>query len=384
MKLIPKRSPSEVVNSRFGTSIPDQPSGFKTPTNYLELCELSDSALYLCDIALMNLLCAEGLRGSENLNVKDCLEKLDGIAKYVKGDTERNFHKFKEKPGDYNNSEGYFRIMMMVTVLQQDLGVHYNPDRRQIPGTPIQPNQQFFANSQDVFIHGLALKNGTGTCSSMPVFYVAVGRRLGYPLKLVKAKGHLFVRWEEGERSFNVESTSIGFISFQDDYYRTWPAPFTPEEEQSERYLKAMTPAQELAVFLSIRGMCLAAAGQRMWSLVAFVHAIRKEPESVGHQLIYQRAEKEALQAGALTPQQANVLAVQRLPIPDGPMRQYYFQRREVLKAQIMSGVPEDDLEMEFRILRAELLSHARRESLKKERNSAGKSSPAMINSPPR
>ena len=29
-----------------------------------------------------------------------------------------------------------------------------------------------------------------GTCSSLPVLQVAVGRRLGYPLKLVTTKGH--------------------------------------------------------------------------------------------------------------------------------------------------------------------------------------------------
>jgi hypothetical protein len=46
-----------------------------------------------------------------------------------------------------------------------------------------------------LFLHGLTQGRG-GTCLSMPVAYVAVGRRLGYPLKLVTAKGHLFARWE--------------------------------------------------------------------------------------------------------------------------------------------------------------------------------------------
>ena len=33
---------------------------------------------------------------------------------------------------------------------------------------------------------------------------MAVGRRLGYPLKLVTTKGHLFVRWEGAGERFNI------------------------------------------------------------------------------------------------------------------------------------------------------------------------------------
>jgi hypothetical protein len=56
-----------------------------------------------------------------------------------------------------------------------------------------------------------------GTCSSMPVLYVTLGRRLGYPVKLVTAKAHLFVRWEQTGERFNLSKnmTSDG-ISTED------------------------------------------------------------------------------------------------------------------------------------------------------------------------
>jgi hypothetical protein len=60
-------------------------------------------------------------------------------------------------------------------------------------------NDGFFADPSKVFLHGLLGPERVGTCSSLPVLYVAVGRQLGYPLKLVTAKGHLFVRWEGAE-----------------------------------------------------------------------------------------------------------------------------------------------------------------------------------------
>jgi hypothetical protein len=44
----------------------------------------------------------------------------------------------------------------------------------------------------------------------------------------------LFVRWDgQGER-FNVEATSHGLNTFDDDYYRKWPFPITAEEELAE------------------------------------------------------------------------------------------------------------------------------------------------------
>ena len=67
----------------------------------------------------------------------------------------------------------------------------------------------------------------------MPVLYVAVGRRLGYPLKLATTKGHLFARWDGLDHSypawrerFNIEGTH-GFSSYPDDYYKTWPFKLT-------------------------------------------------------------------------------------------------------------------------------------------------------------
>ncbi len=54
----------------------------------------------------MNLLCAEGLPGAEDLNLSQCLERLDGMAKYVKGETDRHYYKFREHPEQYRNSLG--------------------------------------------------------------------------------------------------------------------------------------------------------------------------------------------------------------------------------------------------------------------------------------
>jgi hypothetical protein len=144
------------------------------------------------------------------------------------------------------------------------LGAKYNP--RRVTDTKFQDPKCFnpdFSDSRDLFIHGIIDGDG-GTCSSMPVLYVAVGRRLGYPLKLVETRGHLFFRWDDSggqvfgfAERFNIEGAGGGIASYADDHYRNWPEPWTAADKAGGYYLKSLTPLQELTSFLSVRGKCL-------------------------------------------------------------------------------------------------------------------------------
>ena len=64
----------------------------------------------------------------------------------------------------------------------------------------------------------------------MPVLYIAIGRRLGYPLKLVTTKAHLFIRWESATDRFNVEATGRGMNRYDDEHFKHWPFPVTEED----------------------------------------------------------------------------------------------------------------------------------------------------------
>jgi hypothetical protein len=220
-----------------------------------EILAMTPNELAQVDIALMNLRCAEGLRGSEGLDVAAARKTLDQFARHVKEETERHRHRFEKNPEEYQNSEPYFRLMMMAVVLQEDGTVHYNPARITEPGH-FEANSKFFANSKDVFLPGLIGPPMSGTCASLPVLYVAVGRRLGYPLCLVTTKNHLFVRWDDGRMRMNMDATGHGFTSESDEYYKTWPYKITTEEVAANGYLKSMTPNEELACFMSLRGRC--------------------------------------------------------------------------------------------------------------------------------
>jgi len=222
------------------------------------------------NIAEMNLLCATGLRGAENLDIDACLAKVDEWTAKVKAETERHLYRVTDPryAEHYHHSEKYLRAEFLLQVLQEDCGVRYNMER---------VKSISFGQSKDLFIHGLVADPNGGTCASMPVLYVAVGRRLGYPLSLVKTKAHFFVRWKDETDRFNIEGTN-GFSSMPDDYYKTWPMASTDKEVKANRYLVSLTPADELAEFMAARGHCLVENRRAKEGYAAYSVAIRLAP----------------------------------------------------------------------------------------------------------
>jgi hypothetical protein len=255
------------------------------PVTLAELLRLPPTTLSNLSTCELNLLCATGLSTGKEPDIKESLATIDSWAQHVRSETERHLYRYERNPAEFDNSPGYFRMLMLAVVLAEDYGVHYDPQRIGGPETA-RMDDGFFADPHKVFLHGLLGPERVGTCSSLPVLYVAVGRQLGYPLKLVSTKGHLFVRWDGAGERFNVEATSRGSNRFDDDHYRHWPFEISPAEEQAEGYLKSLTPAGELSAFLSIRGMCLWEAGRLPEAVKSFEAAARLSPQCHGYQAL--------------------------------------------------------------------------------------------------
>jgi hypothetical protein len=257
---------------------PQQPKN-QTPysVSLADLTKLSSVKLEHIDIAYLNLRCAQRLPGAGEISISNQLATLDQWAKRVQTETERHLYRFRANPQEYYSSEGYFRMLMMAVVFYEDFNIRYNPERMSRPDN-INPNDRFFADSRDIFLHGLIADRRMGTCSSMPVLYAAVGRRLGYPLKLVTTKAHLFLRWEDAKERFNLEATGRGMNRYDDEHFKQWPFPVTDEEIRAEGYLKSLTAAEELAVFLSLRGMCQAESGHYPEAAESFDRAAKLAP----------------------------------------------------------------------------------------------------------
>lgn len=273
---------------RYGFLHTDQiPANTLPPTSYeahslklSDILEMTPEQLSTVDIAEVNLLCATGLSGSEKFDIAQGLKTLDRWADAVQGETSRNFHRFKRNPAEYDNSEAFYRMGMLITVLQQDMGIHYNEDLIGVSENDAEEiNKAFLTDPSNMFITGILGPNRAGTCSSMPVLYVAIGRRLGYPVKLVVIKDHFFVRWEGRDGTkLNIEGTGHGIVTHPDSYYVEWRK-ISSEDIAAGRSLKSLTREQELAAFLINRSGVLAYHNRLPEAMASAAEASRLWPE---------------------------------------------------------------------------------------------------------
>ena len=228
----------------------------------------------MADIAELNLNLARGLPDSENIDVQQYLHRLDTWSRLVAAKTERWLPMFHRSPVEFDGSLPKFRMLALVTVLQRDLGVRYDPSCRE--------GLYFALDPCTLFLHGLLDGRG-GTCATMPVLYIAVGRRLGYPLHLVHASEHFFVRWEgPGGERFNIEATTLGFTPRDDEHYRHWPKPIRDEDVRQGLFLRNLTPEEESAAFLRQRGQCWLDHLRTSAALEAFARALALRPRLPG------------------------------------------------------------------------------------------------------
>lgn len=271
--IVIKISANLKANYRNASPVALAPQAARRAGTLDELLAMSPEQLAELDIAEMNLLCATGLPGAESLDADKALARLDEYAERVQYWTDQSMWDFRENPDKFENSYAKFRVLLLISVLQQDFGIHYN-DRglRNVD----------FTNSKNPFLHGMIDDTNGGTCASMPIMYVAVGRRLGYPMTLVLAKKHIFARWEDPltRERLNIEGTNARFDDHSDDYYRNWPDVITDAEMQLGWFLKPLTAAEELAVFLQNRAFCLLANGRPAQAHQAFTRSYQLAPQN--------------------------------------------------------------------------------------------------------
>lgn len=217
------------------------------------------------DIAAVNLACARGLPNAEESEFPEYMTLLDTIAEAVRRETERSRRLFKLKPAQFHHSEAVFRLYTMEHVFRVRFNIRYDPlvhktlergsDWRERGSDWRTPD------STEVFIHGILSGKRTGTCSSLPTFAVAVGRRLGYPLKLVLVPNHTLYRWDDGKEVFNMQHTEAGGEVQPDEYFYEWPRKWDALDYEinarTRVWLTSMTPKQEASKFLCNRAILL-------------------------------------------------------------------------------------------------------------------------------
>lgn len=275
------------------------------PSTLDEFTGLKAADLDRCDVAELNLLTAQGLPGAEDLDIDRLLARLDEIAVDVRRIIflKENYSQFLSQPENFYRSQPYFCVVCMISVLKTKYGIDYDPKWEHVTPTSEVPDD-FGKDARDQFIHAIVDGLG-GTCGSLPVFFVAVGRRLGFPLKLVKAMRHLYMRWDDpeghwlppdgipieyGGEVFNIEASGPDVHRVPDEEYRAeWPFPIPDDYLKADIYLKSLTPREELSEFLAMRANCLRRNGRLRDAIEVYTAACRLAPHNIVRKTIWQR-----------------------------------------------------------------------------------------------
>ncbi len=241
--------------------------------DWQDLALLPEADLAKRDLVEINLAWTADFPEVQRYKPQAVFDRVDFLAREVKRYTERTLPQFRRKRHEYNDSEAYFRCLAMVTHVERDHRVCYHPDKRDAD-TP--------HDAVDASLYGPILGQG-GTCASLPVVFAAIGRRLGYPIKLAHCLGHVYWRWDEpGGEAFNVDSAGNGLGCFPDDRYRTGKFEVKKEDEVAHGMVRSLTPREELALFLQNRGHRWVELGERQLGCHAFLWAATCQPHLKG------------------------------------------------------------------------------------------------------
>jgi len=140
------------------------------------------------------------------------------------------------------------RIRVLNTVLFKQEGIRY--DR-----AVLARNQQAY-----YFLNGI-LDTRLGICYTMPLLYIAVAQRLGWPMYPVAAPDHLFVRYvDESFKEQNIETTSGGKY-FPDEVYAK-DFSVGAQSLASGSYLRTLSYREFLSYLLAANALVLARQGR--------------------------------------------------------------------------------------------------------------------------
>lgn len=294
-----------------------------SPQSFNELMSLPIGQRLAVDIGRRNLACAKGLRYADGLDVDEYVERLDSWAGRIQYQTDRHIKDFHSDPATFDNSEPLWRMFALTRILETEFGIHYSPER--IDADPD------WTDSRDLFINGLLGPERMGTCPSIPVLIVAIGRRLKYPLRLVHSPGHVFCRWD-GEHHknpawrdrFNIELHGNGMVNHSDEHYYSEPVEWSYELHELERrrgdkrlFLRSLELGEELAADIAQRGHCLEATEDldRAWMAYhqAWFHATHDDRYCHFCTLAQQEKLASVLKPWGVTPQHFCTLILNRI-----------------------------------------------------------------------
>lgn len=220
-----------------------------------DLVAMSDAELEAMDPLVMNMVVAKGVPELAGIDFAKYARVVDGWADGIgKGLAATEAAESATSPA-YKTDPNIWRAGgMAISLAGPTVGIAYSLDVK-------------MTHHADLFAPGL-IDTKRGTCSNMPILYMAVAYRLRWPLKAVVAADHMWCRWDDGKSRFNLEATSNtsdghqgSFATPPDEHYAE-TLHVSPKAREIGSDLTTLTARQTLGVYLQQRSGYYRAVGK--------------------------------------------------------------------------------------------------------------------------
>ena len=211
------------------------------------LAGLSEEEINIGQVAL--ILATEVFPGLDVNTYSAQLDSLTkGIQELTKGSTDPDY-----------------RIRAMNTYLYKRRGFHY--DFEDMLGEQL----------KNRYLNGI-LDTKSGSCTTMPLLYLALAQRLSYPIYPVAAPQHLFCRYRlPGGTHLNIEATAGGWSS-DEHYIRELEIP--AQGLKSGAYMETITYRQLLGDLITENGSLWARQGDFVRAIRYFTIGLQLNPKA--------------------------------------------------------------------------------------------------------
>jgi tetratricopeptide (TPR) repeat protein len=129
------------------------------------------------------------------------------------------------------------------------------------------------ANNPDTLLLHSVMDKKKGYCLSLSVLYLALSERVGVPVYGVVVPGHFFVRYDDGENQYNIETTSSGAITSDKHYIDKFDVP-----ETDTIYMRNLNKLQVLGCFFNNLGNSYQCIDDYSSAMKALARAVRINP----------------------------------------------------------------------------------------------------------
>lgn len=111
----------------------------------------------------------------------------------------------------------------------------------------------FVKNPNNRYLNGV-LETRQGSCITLPLLYIAIGQRLGYPIYPVLVPEHFFVRYADPKLTRqNIETTGNGGFSSDEEYQEEFK--ISDQAVKDSVYLKTLTYKEYLSELVAINAV---------------------------------------------------------------------------------------------------------------------------------